>query len=184
MCVYSMASLTPMKESKLYAGADSSWIDSNKTFAHRMVYTSQLVLARKFAPWFSAVITPGYTHRNYVLESVNSNNDAQDENDIFSVGVGMRLKISRSVSLLADYFYILSDYRKDNPADPHYSPLAIGIEIETGGHVFHINFTNASGIIENYFIPHTTDSWSKGGYKFGFNISRVFQIVDKNKKHK
>ena len=70
----------------------------------------------------------------------------------------------------------MSDYRKDNPVTDYYNPLSVGIEIETGGHVFHLNFTNASGIIENYFIPNTTDTWKKGGYKFGFNISRVFQI--------
>jgi hypothetical protein len=61
--------------------------------------------------------------------------------------------------------------------------LAIGVEIETGGHVFHINFTNAAGIIENNYIPNTTDSWLKGGYKFGFNISRVFNLGGK-KKHR
>jgi hypothetical protein len=183
-CFYTNASLTPMKESKLYTGADSNWIDSNKTFAHRMVYTSQIVLARKFAPWLSVAITPSYTHRNYVLESINSSNGAQDENDIFSVGAGLRIKLSRSVSILADYFYIMSDFRMNNPTTPYYNPLAIGIEIETGGHVFHLDFTNASGIIDNYFIPHTTDSWAKGGYKFGFNISRVFQIVGKSKGHK
>ena len=141
-----------------------------------MVYTSQLIFARKFGSRISVALTPSYTHRNYVLANVNTSNGAVDENDIFSVGGGIRLKVSRSVSLLADYFYILSDYRKNNPATAYYNPLAVGIEIETGGHVFHMNLTNASGIIENYFIPNTTDNWLKGGYKFGFNISRVFQL--------
>jgi hypothetical protein len=59
--------------------------------------------------------------------------------------------------------------------------LALGIEIETGGHVFHLNFTNSSGIIENNYIPNTTDSWLKGGFKFGFNISRVFTLGGKKK---
>ena len=182
ICAYGIASLTPERESQLYAGADSSWTANNKTFAHKMVFTSQLIFARKFTPWLSIALTPSYTHRNYVLAAINSSNQAVDENDIMSVAAGIRLKVSRSVSILADYFYVMSDYRKNNSANPYYNPLAIGIEIETGGHVFHINFTNAAGITENYLIPYSPDSWTKGGYKFGFNISRVFQIVNKSRK--
>ena len=179
ICAYTIASLTPILESQLYSGADTTWVKENKKFAHKMVYTSQLVFARKFGSWLSVALTPSYTHRNYVLARVNTDNGALDENDLFSVGAGIRLKVSRSVSILADYFYVISDYRKNNPDISYYNPLALGIEIETGGHVFHMNLTNASGIIENYLIPNTTDSWKKGGYKFGFNISRVFQIVNK-----
>ncbi|TAL58581.1 MAG: hypothetical protein EPN85_11380 [Bacteroidetes bacterium] len=182
LCAYSMVSLTPTLKSQLYSGADTAWVNDSAKFIHRMVYTHQLVFARKFNRWLSLAITPSYTHRNYVLANINSSNGAVDENGLFSVGTGIRLKVSRSVSILADYFYIMSDYRKDNPSAPYYNPLALGIEIETGGHVFHMNLTNASGIIENYFIPSTTDTWTKGGYKFGFNISRVFQIVNKRKK--
>ncbi len=182
ICAYSIASLTPKLKSSFYSGADSSWVADSAKFAHRMVYTTQLVFARKFSRWLSVAISPTYTHRNYVLANINSSNGVVDENNIFSVGAGLRLKVSRSVSILADYFYVVSDYRKDNPSMPHYNPFGLGVEIETGGHVFHLNLTNASGIIENYFLPNTTDTWSKGGYKFGFNISRVFQIGGKKRK--
>ena len=179
LCAYTIASLTPERETQLYSGADTAWVSANKLFSHKMVYTTQLVIARKFAPWLSFAVTPSYTHRNYVLANVNPANGAVDENDLLAVGAGIRLKVSRSISILADYFYVKSDYRKGNTADPYYNPLAVGIEIETGGHVFHLNFTNAAGINENYLIPKSPDSWGKGGYKFGFNISRVFQICSK-----
>ena len=179
ICAYSIASLTPMRTDQLYAGADTGWVNANEKFAHKMVYTTQVVFARKFGNRISIAITPSYTHRNYVLANVNPANQAVDENDLFALGAGVRVKVTRSLSILADYFYVKSDYRKDNSVNPYYNPLAIGIELETGGHVFHLNLTNASGIIENYFIPNTTDAWSKGGYKFGFNISRVFTIVNK-----
>ena len=179
ICVYSIASLTPVRESQLYSGADSTWIADNNKFEHRMAYTTQILFARKFSNWLSIEVAPGYTHRNYVLESVNTENAAVDENDILSVGAGLRLKVSRSVSILADYFYVLSDYRKNNPLQPYYSPLAVGVEIETGGHVFHLTLANSPGIIENHFIPNSPDSWADGGYKFGFNISRVFTISNK-----
>lgn len=184
ICAYTIGSLTPMRETQLYSGADTSWVNDNKKFAHKMVYTTQLIFARKFSSWLSAAVTPSYTHRNYVLASINPYNSAVDENDLLAVGAGIRLKVSRSFSLLADYFYVISDYRKNNTANPYYNPLSVGIEIETGGHVFHINYTNATGITENYLIPNSPDSWVKGGYKFGFNISRVFQIGSKVKKQK
>lgn len=180
---FGIASITPERESALYAGADSVWIANNKSneFAHRIAYTTQLLIARKFSNRFSFEIAPSYTHRNYVLASVNPANGKTDENGIFSVGAGFRMKLSGSFSVLADYFYIMSDYRTNNSVQPYYSPLSVGIEIETGGHVFHMNFSNASGIIENYFIPNTTDSWTKGGYKFGFDIWRTFSLGGKKK---
>lgn len=179
ICAYSIASLTPVRESQLYPGADSTWVAENNEFAHRMVYTTQILFARKFSNWLSMSVAPGYTHRNYVLGIVNADNGTTDENDLFSISAGLRLKVSRSVSILADYFLVMSDYRKSNTLNPYYAPLALGVEIETGGHVFHINLTNSSGIIENYFIPNSPDSWKDGGYKFGFNISRVFTICNK-----
>lgn len=181
ICAYTIASLTPMNEDQLYSGADSAWRADSSKFAHKMVYTTQLIFARKFAPWFSMAVAPSYTHRNYVLYSANPGNNAIDENGLFTLAAGMRLKVSRSISILADYFYVISDYRKNNTANPYYNALAIGMEIETGGHVFHINYTNAAGIIENYFIPNSPDTWEKGGFKLGFNISRVFQISNKKK---
>jgi hypothetical protein len=106
----------------------------------------------------------------------------QDETDLYSVGAGVRIKITRSFSILADYFYVYSKYRMNNTANPYFAPLAVGFELETGGHVFHIDFTNAQGITPNYFIPYSPDSWTKGGYKLGFNISRAFPMGGKKTK--
>lgn len=180
ICAYSIASFTPKLKSALYAGADTAWIaneiEKKQVFNDRFSYTSQIIFARKFSKWLSIAITPSYTHRNYVLANINPYNGAEDENDIFSIGAGMRLKLTRSFSILADYFYLNSKYRIKNPSNPYYAPLAIGIELETGGHVFHLDFTNATGITENYFIPNSPDSWMKGGFKLGFNISRAFPL--------
>jgi len=186
ICAFTSFSFTPKSRSALYAGADTTWIEnaiaSKMVFRDRFTYTSQLIFARKFASWLSVVIAPTYTHRNYVLALVNSANGAEDENDILSVGAGMRLKITRSFSILTDYFYVSSKYRTKNLDNPYYAPLAIGFELETGGHVFHIDFTNATAITSNYFIPNSPDSWGKGGYKWGFNISRAFPLGHKKAK--
>jgi hypothetical protein len=136
--------------------------------AHRLSYTYQILIARKFSQNFSFQIMPSFLHRNYVFESA-------DENDIFSLGVGGRLKLTKRFAILADYFYSFSKFRQENK-DQYDAPLGIGVEIETGGHVFHMFFTNNAGIVENVFIPNTTSSWAKGEFKFGFNISRTFAV--------
>ncbi len=169
---YEDAVLTPMLTSSLYAGTT----DSVYKFSDRLSYVSQLIIARKFNRSFSFELLPTYQHRNFVKGLVNPSNNALDQNDVFAIGAGMRLKVGKRMAILVDYFHAFSDYRTGNPVTPYYDPLAVGFEIETGGHVFHLDFTNASGIIENNFLTNTTDSWLKGGFKFGFNISRVFVL--------
>lgn len=163
---YSNAAVTPKKDfENIY-----------KNTIQRFSYSHQLIAARKFGNWFSLALLPTYTHRNMVANDVNRNNNAAETNGFFSMGIAARLKLTQRFVLVADYFYNFSDYRINNPDIAFYNPLGVGIEIETGGHVFHINLTNAGGIIENDFLPYTNDTWTKGGYKLGFNISRVFNF--------
>jgi hypothetical protein len=168
-------SYNPQEAGQFYKGAAKPY-SFKQNDLHRFAYTAQLLLSRKFGSRLSVQLVPSYTHRNFVLASINPDNGSEETNDLLSIGGGFRLKLTRRVSLIADYIHSFSKYRTNNSLNTFYDPLAIGIEIETGGHVFHLNFTNASGIIENNFIPNTTDSWLKGGYKFGFNISRVFNL--------
>lgn len=135
----------------------------------RMSYCGQAIFARKFSSRFSFELIGSLIHRNLVDLRINP----EDENDLVSAGGGGRFKITHSVGIIADYFYNL---RKESTGIKMYNPLSAGIEIETGGHVFSIMFTNAIGLLENDFIPNTSDSWSNGGYKFSFNISRVFKL--------
>lgn len=150
--------------------------DVSEKFAHRITYVSQLIFARKFGSRVSLQLMPTYVHRNFVRALVNPDNGAEESNGLFSAGIGGRVKLTKRVSIIADYFYTFSDFRRDNSQFEFYDPLAVGVEIETGGHVFHLNFTNASGIIDANFIPYTTDNWFDGAFKFGFNISRIFVL--------
>ena len=91
------------------------------------------------------------------------------------MGAGSRLKLSKRISLNAEYFYL---FKPDNETltTAIYNPLALGIDIETGGHVFQIILTNSVGMEENAFLGHTSGRWLDGDIHIGFNISRVFQI--------
>jgi hypothetical protein len=174
MAIYSNMGYTPIVKEAFYDGVDKSV--SQKSI-HRLSYFHQLIIARKFGNVLSLQLMPSYHYRNFVRADVNTNNGkAEETNGLFSMGIGGRLRFTKRMSLLIDYFYTVSAFRTNNKATPFYNPLAVGLEIETGGHVFHLNFTNNGAISENNFIPYTTSNWLDGQFKFGFNISRVFSF--------
>lgn len=131
-------------------------------FNSKVSYTHQLLLARKFSDKLSLQLAPTYVHRNKVL--------ANQENDIMALGIGGRMKLNTRLALNAEYYYRLT-----SEIDPTYKDsLGIGLEIETGGHVFHLNLANSRSMVERGFITETDGNFFKGDIHFGFNISRVF----------
>jgi hypothetical protein len=134
----------------------------------RMSYVAQLLVARKFNERFSFEINPTYVHRNMVATEL-------DPNDTWSVGAGFRFKITKRMSFNAEYYYVIPP-RNDYRSVQTYDPLALGIDIETGGHVFCIMVTNSLAMIEKGFIGETTDQWKGAGIRLGFNLSRVFTL--------
>lgn len=146
---------------------------SYRQFADRLNIVGQLIIARKFGPLLSLALHPTYIRRNTTA-------DYDGQYDLFAVGIGGRLKVSRRMALVMDYFLpFRSTASKERYADAItalYNPLGIGLEIETGGHVFNLNFTNATAIQEMQYIPETTSSWTKGQFRWGFTISRRFSL--------
>jgi hypothetical protein len=140
-------------------------------YTSRLAYVAQILVARKISEGFSLQLTPTYLHRNLVATEL-------DPNDILALGAGARLKLSKRISLNGEYFYIANP--KTYLSQQIYNPLSLGFDIETGGHVFQLFFTNSLGMTEKQFIGATTGRWKKGDIHFGFNISRVFTLM----KHK
>jgi opacity protein-like surface antigen len=134
----------------------------------RMSYVNQLLIARKFNERFSLEINPTFVHRNMVATEM-------DPNDLFAIGGGARFKLTSRLSFNAEYYYVVPPMH-DNRSIKTYNPLSIGIDLETGGHVFQIHVTNSLAMIEKGFIGETTGDWRHGGIHLGFNISRVFTI--------
>lgn len=145
------------------------WTDPTRTnyFSSRLSYVGQILIARKISPSFSFQLTPSYVHRNLVATEL-------DPNDLWALGAGGRMKLSRRISLNAEYYYLANP--KKYMSQKVYDPLSIGVDIETGGHVFQLFFTNSLAMIEKGFIGETTGNWAKGDIHFGFNISRVFTL--------
>ena len=143
------------------------WDDPTRKnyFSSRLYFAHQLLIGRKFSENFSLQIMPAMLHYNLVKKIT-------DPNDIFAIGIGGRQKITKHISINAEYYYQIPGHKF---ADSKNS-LSAGFDIETGGHVFQLHFTNSTGMTERTFIGETSGSWGKGDVLFGFNISRVFTI--------
>jgi hypothetical protein len=148
---------------------DPSSADSIKTVklntSDRFYYATEILAARKFSDAFSLQLMPVWTHYNYVDSS-------SMPNDLFSIGVGVRFRLTPRSSLNIEYYYQLPGHKLPGTNNS----FAVGYEIETGGHVFQLQFTNSYGMTERTFINETRGKWSNGDIHFGFNISRVFVV--------
>jgi hypothetical protein len=133
-------------------------------FSNRLFFVNQLLLAKKINHWLSLQITPSHIHYNLV-------NTRSEPNDLFALGSAAQFKISKRLSINVEHYYQLNQLSNTRNA------FGIGCDIETGGHVFQLHFSNAAHLTERGFIVQTTDNWKDGGFRFGFNISRVFTIV-------
>ncbi|MEM7104271.1 MAG: DUF5777 family beta-barrel protein [Bacteroidota bacterium] len=137
-------------------------------FSHRLMYSYHAIFGKKFSDGFSLQITGSYVHRNIV--------PLNDENNVFAVGMAMRLQLNKVFGLVLDATYPVSHTNIRNTGNDYYFPLGIGLEMDTGGHVFQINFTNSKGISDTDYIPNTRYNWGDGEFRLGFTISRQFKL--------
>lgn len=143
-------------------------------FSSRLFYTHQLLIARKFNDRLTLQVMPTVVHLNLVPGT-------RDKNDVFALGFAGRIKLTRRIALNAEYYYVPSGQMTRF----HANPLAIGFDLETGGHVFQLHFTNAQDLAYKGLLTQTSEDWffkndegrTLSGIRFGFNISRVFTIV-------
>ena len=156
--------------------SSSPWEDPTRKnyFSSRMGFYNEVIFGRKFNENFSAQIAPTHVHVNLVKGKDYTN-------DFFAMGLGARYKLSKRTAFVVDYHYILKPGEGNEGTENDQftnlkNPLSLGFDIETGGHVFQLHFSNSSGMNEKAFITNTTKSWGKGEVSFGFNLSRVFTV--------
>ncbi|HZV71289.1 MAG TPA: DUF5777 family beta-barrel protein [Saprospiraceae bacterium] len=131
----------------------------------KLYYTGQIIIGRKFSKAFSFQLSPTIVHRNLV-------ETAAEKNDVLALGAGARVKLGKRTSLNAEYIYVLPDQL----APGYRNSVSLGFDIETGGHVFQLHFTNSTSMIEKGFIAETVGDVGAGDIHFGFNIARTFNI--------
>ena len=139
--------------------------DRENYFSSRLYHTYQLIVGRKFNNAFSLQLSPTVVHRNLVRTSA-------EKNDVYALGIATRIKLTNRMAINAEYIFVL-----DNQLAPGYrNSFSLGLDIETGGHVFQLHFTNSTSMIEKGFVTETVGDWADGGIHFGFNVSRVFTL--------
>ena len=148
--------------------------ERDNKFTSRLFYTHQLLLARKFNKSFTLQLMPTLVHRNLVPTR-------DEQNDVLAMGIGGRIKLTKRVAINLEYYFV----PEGQISTAYANPLSIGFDIETGGHVFQLHFTNTNDMTYKGFITETSEDWffkndegrMLSGIRFGFNISRVFTIV-------
>lgn len=151
--------------------ASAFHLDTGKTyyFSNRVCYMNQLLIAHKFSNKFSLQLMPTHIHYNLV-------DNTKDPNDLFAIGIGGRMKFTKRMAFTWEYYYVTNPMSEANGLPVH-NAVSVGIDIETGGHVFQLVFTNATDLSERSVIGQTNGDWGNGDIHFGFNISRFFTIV-------
>ncbi len=138
---------------------------NDRTLGSRVTYAYQALIARKFSPDLSVQLMPTLIHRNYVAT-------APEQNDVYALGGALRQKITKRTALTADYYYLFPG----NTARNFRNALGVGVDIETGGHVFQLHVTNSLGMTEKFFVPETTGKFFAGDLYFGFTVARNFTV--------
>jgi hypothetical protein len=142
------------------------------SLSSRMSYGLEAPIARKFSDWLSLQVIPTYVANNTPYP-------AGSEKSFFALQGAARLGINRHMGFIIDYAHPFSTFRSNNYN--FQDPLGIGYEVETGGHVFTLNVSNSNAISDINYLSNTQQRWSRGQYRVGFTISRMFDLRGKGK---
>ena len=162
----------PLSVSVLGSVTDYTQTEPSETYLntkYRTAYAVELLLARKITSALSLQVTPTWLHYNLVPT-------VEDKNDVFAVGLGGRMKITKRMSINAEYDVVPKNQVVSTTV---HNSLSFGWDIETGGHVFQLVFSNSQSMLESQYLAQTTGTWGKGDIYFGFNISRNFNLKKK-----
>lgn len=146
----------------------------NMDFGNRLSYVTQLLVSRKFDDNLTLQLAPTFFHENTIRDVFDASGNPilpnPQDNSQFSIGMGGRYKLTKRWSVNMDYAAHLNRASESR----YKNPLSIGVDLETGGHVFQMHFTNSRAMHETGYLGQTSGDWSKSEICFGFNLVRVF----------
>lgn len=144
-------------------------------FAHRLSFVNQIIVGSKVNNKFSVMLNASHFHRNLIIQQPIEVDGPDDVNSLFVAGAAARYRLTKKLAIVGEYSYVFSEFRRSDNYNFN-QPLSLGVEIETGGHVFHINLSNSAGLIQQDLYNTGIDNWADGEIKLGFTISRFFAI--------
>lgn len=154
LVVYSSANINTQLKKEIYPYLE---------FKDRFSYASQLLISKRISSNLSFEIAPTFIRQN--LEFTEGHDHLQ-----YALGIGSRLKVTKRMAINIDYAHNFVRHS----SSIYNNPLTIGLEMETGGHVFNLLFTNSQSSNEPGFMANASSNWAKGDIFFGFNLIRVF----------
>ncbi len=140
-------------------------LENNRPVSDDLNYLLSLPIAKKVSENLSLQAAPMFAHFNRV------NGISETENNLFAIGLGGEYRISRRYALIAEYYPVLGDRNPDTK-----NAFALGLNIETGGHVFQLFFASSSWHTEQYVIAQNDQEFWAGDFRFGFNVNRIFTL--------
>lgn len=149
---YNTMDINSKLENTVYTGIE---------FQDRLAFTTQLLVSRKFSDSFSFQLNPIYVRKNLYEAGIEKEND-------FFIGSGARYKIAKRMSVNLEYAARLGS------GSIYENPLTVGLDIETGGHVFQLVFSNSQAMNDVAVFSRPQGDWAGGPIYFGFNLYRVF----------
>jgi hypothetical protein len=120
-----------------------------------------VTLSRHLGDRVALFLSPSYVGNTNLIEA-----DPEDDDSSFVLGMGARLRIAKSTSLLAEVHPRVAGF--DNDRD---SLVAFGIEHTIGGHAFQLNFQNDLGTTPAQIARGQA---GKEDWFIGFNLARKF----------
>ncbi|SMO40854.1 DUF5777 family beta-barrel protein [Fodinibius sediminis] len=124
---------------------------------------SSLIFSRKFSKRFSLQILPTYAHFNR-YNAIGSQN-------LFALGMGMAIHLSKRYALTAEYYPVLGEHLPGTK-----NAFSLGMNIQTGGHVFQLFFTSTEWHLQQFVIADNDQQFWAGDFRFGFNVNRIFGL--------
>jgi len=134
-------------------------------FSHRLTYTTELILSRKFSDKLSLQLSPTLVYKNLV-------SGLDESHFTFVLPFSGRFQYSFGSAILFEYAHKLSN-RSDSALD---NPFSLGFEFGTAGHVFQVFMSNSYYLREaNIYTLEPYDFYNKPhDFVLGFNIRRVW----------
>jgi hypothetical protein len=132
-------------------------------FNDKLSYTTQLLISRMITDKLSLELAGIWVHKNLIEPSSENKNDQ-------NLAAGGRYKISNRVSINGEYGYRMNS----SSTKSYYNPVSLGVDIDTGGHVFQLVLSNSQKMNDVGYFTNTSGQIGEGGIFFGFNMYRVF----------
>ena len=145
------------------------------SFSDRTLIFTQFLFSTALSEKLSLQISPSVAIRNYndivpVFENGEISFKSYEQKENYTISFGSRYKLNKRTSLNFEY----NHYVNRLEISPFKDVLSIGIDLETGGHVFQLLFSNTQSIDDVSVLLDAEGDWSAGDFFFGFNILRVF----------